>query len=127
VENLAIELHEKYDITLFLGVLYHAPNMIEYLTNVFHVTKKVCIIETLVDALSEPTARAALYAPSEINNDSSNWWAPNLKALAIMLRRVGFSRIDFMNIWYLNSKDKTSKIAWEEPVTTGRVVLHAYV
>jgi tRNA (mo5U34)-methyltransferase len=119
-------INEQFDIVLFLGVLYHAPNMIDYLSNVAKVTKQMCIVETVVDNLASPFAGANLYAAGELNNDASNWWGPNLKAVEIMLHRVGFRRVEFMNIWDINTIEHTKGNRTLAPVQSGRAVFHAY-
>ena len=35
----------------------------------------------------------AFYPGRELNNDPTNWWAPNLPALHSMLRDVGFAEV----------------------------------
>lgn len=126
VERLHEMITEQFDITLFLGVLYHAPNMIQYLDNVFRVTRHCCVLESFVDNLHEAQARATIYRPAEVNNDASTWWACNLEALEIMLTRVGFKNIVFMNLWDVNTRDQHEGRSIYSQIKTGRVVLHAY-
>lgn len=127
VEDLATTLNgETFDIVMFLGVLYHAPDMVRYLQNIAAATKTVCVLETYLDALDEPGSRAALYSPAELNNDSSNWWGPNLQATATMLRRVGFNHIEFVSMWDVNTKNSLEGKSWEGPIKSGRAVFHAY-
>jgi tRNA (mo5U34)-methyltransferase len=127
VDELPASLNgKKFDVVLFLGVLYHAPDMVQYLKSISAVTKGVCVLETYLDGLDLEGAQATLYAEKELNNDSSNWWGPNLQATATMLRRVGFRAINFMNLWNVNTKNALAGKSWEGPVRTGRAVLHAY-
>jgi tRNA (mo5U34)-methyltransferase len=134
VESSAVEelsrtfMRQTFDIVLFLGVLYHAPDMVDYLHNVFSVTSDggVCIIETYLDALDSPHAQAVIYSPEELNNDASNWWGPNLKATATMLRRVGFRQVDFINLWDVNTGETLAGRSWEGPVRSARGVFHAH-
>lgn len=52
VEDLSPEtVGGPFDVVLFLGVLYHAPDPLGYLRNVRRVTGDVAVIETAVDLL----------------------------------------------------------------------------
>ncbi len=126
VEDLPGATNEKFDITLFLGVLYHAPDMIRYLDAVSKMTSGVLVLETFTDALHEEGARIAMYHEAELNNDSTNWFAPNLQALEIMLHRVGFRHVEFMNFWDVNTRDQLEGRSAFRQMKTGRVVIHAY-
>lgn len=126
VERMAETIKEQFDIVLFLGVLYHAPNMVQYLENIAAVTKTMCVVETFMDVLDQERAGAAFYQSGEINNDASNWWGPNFLAVAGMLERVGFKHVRFQNLWDLNTLNQIQgKPIWG-PVRTGRAVFHAY-
>src|ERR1700676_1026263 len=63
VEDLAPEAVGTFDIVLFLGVLYHAPNMMAYLDRVRSVTKTLAVVETLVDMLDVEEPAARYYPP----------------------------------------------------------------
>jgi tRNA (mo5U34)-methyltransferase len=125
-ERSAEILQEQFDVVLFLGVLYHDPKMIEYLENAAALTKSVCVIETLLDRLDCDQATAALYDGSEINNDPTNSWAPNLRAMEIILRRAGFQYVELRNIWHLNTLDWINGASQFGAVRSGRAVFHAY-
>jgi tRNA (mo5U34)-methyltransferase len=126
VEDLPATANETFDISLFLGVLYHAPNMMQYLDAVSSLTKGVLVLETFADALDESGARAVLYAERELNNDSSNWFGPNLPAIEVMLSRVGFKHIELVNLWSFNTRDQLEGRSAFGPIRSGRVVIHAY-
>ena len=126
VENLPRAINEKYEVVLFLGVLYHAPNMIGYLDAVSKMTSQVLVLETMVDALQTDGARIAIYDNGELNNDLSNWFGPNLRAVDIMLRRVGFRHVEFMNMWDVNTIGQFQKQSPFQQLKSGRAVIHAY-
>jgi ubiquinone/menaquinone biosynthesis C-methylase UbiE len=48
VESLATDIGETFDLTLFLGVLYHVEDPMRCLRQVAAVTKEMCVIETQV-------------------------------------------------------------------------------
>jgi tRNA (mo5U34)-methyltransferase len=127
VEDIPALIDGKFDIVLFLGVLYHAPNMIQYLEAISKITSGVLVLETYVDALDESGPRVSVYDYGEVNNDATNWSGPNLHAIDIMLRRVGFRMIDFVNIWDINTRDAVEgRTPLHNKLKTGRAVLHAY-
>ena len=84
---------ERFDLVLFLGVLYHLKHPLLALEKVAEVTAPggVAIIETAVDAESlMDRPLMAFYPGDELNRDPTNWWAPNVPALASMLGVSGF-------------------------------------
>jgi tRNA (mo5U34)-methyltransferase len=115
-----------FDVTLFLGVLYHAPNMIEYLQRVRAITRETLILETLVDLLHVPEPAAAYYPSGSLNGDSSNWWGPNTDCVTDMLKRVGFRSVEFKELW---DKNTVAAIRGTTPgrLESGRAVFHAHV
>lgn len=98
---------DRYDIVLFLGVLYHLENPMQALRNVVQKIAPggVALIEThlyvpaYVDGLDSPRAAAnpeqidvplmRLWRGDELNNDSSNQWSPNRCCMEAMLQHVG--------------------------------------
>jgi tRNA (mo5U34)-methyltransferase len=82
----------RFDITLFLGVLYHLRHPLLGLERVASVTDDLLIIDTQLDLLSIRRPAVAFYPGATLNSDASNWWAPNPAALFGMLRETGFAR-----------------------------------
>lgn len=99
VEDLSPDSIGTFDVVLFFGVLYHAPHPLLYLEHVRSVTRGVAIIETLLDALEVPYPVAACYAPDFLNKDASNHWGFNVPCVEVLLRRAGFSRVEFAGLW----------------------------
>ena len=85
----------QFDVVLFLGVLYHLEDPLDAMRRVFSLTREVAIIETeaVFVAPFEPRAFFEFFGSNELNNDVSNWWAPNLTALRSLCTAAGFSRI----------------------------------
>lgn len=85
-----------FDVVLYLGVLYHMENPLESLKRVAAVTREVAVIETHAIAIPglEDRAICEFYETNELNNDVSNWWGPNRRALEGLCRAAGFSRVD---------------------------------
>lgn len=107
----------QFDLTLFLGVLYHLDNPIGALKNLSSITRKLCIIETqIIDDIdaqiewgSEKWIRkcdglfAVIDEQSEFDagNAESGSFAislcPSIGAIFTILKAVGFKKIDIVN------------------------------
>jgi tRNA (mo5U34)-methyltransferase len=84
-----------FDFVLFLGMLYHMQNPLESLKRLAAVTREMAVIETEAVAFPgyEQHGLCEFFEADELLGDSSNWWAPNEKALAGMCRAAGFGRV----------------------------------
>jgi tRNA (mo5U34)-methyltransferase len=94
VMDLAPERVGTFDVVLFLGVLYHLRDPLMALERVAAVTRDCLILETVVDMVGYRKPVMAFYPGRQLNDDPTNWWAPNPACVEAMLRAVGFSRID---------------------------------
>jgi tRNA (mo5U34)-methyltransferase len=93
VEELTPAAVGTFDLVLFLGVLYHAPDPLRYLRNARAVCRGQLLLETHIDALDYPQPAAVFYPGATLNNDASNFWGPNPACVEAMLREVGFRRV----------------------------------
>lgn len=101
VEDLEVDVLElspervggSFDVVLFLGVLYHMRHPLLALERVASVTGELLILETHVERLPLRRPMATFYPGTELNDDPTNWWGPNLSAVEAMLRDVGFRDI----------------------------------
>jgi tRNA (mo5U34)-methyltransferase len=95
VPDISPETVGVFDVVLFLGVLYHVKDPLRCLERVASVTREQLVIETetALDILPWPVMR--FYEGTELNNDATNFWAPNRRCLEGMLREVGFPRAEF--------------------------------
>jgi tRNA (mo5U34)-methyltransferase len=80
-----------FDIVLFLGVLYHLPDMLR----AFAVIREVCdgqlFVETHCDTeLPENIAAARYYRSDTLHGDHTNFWSPNLRCVTDMLYDAAF-------------------------------------
>lgn len=84
----------QFDVTLFMGVLYHMKDPLGSLERLAAVTKGMAVIETHAIAVPgyEHLELSEFYSANQLNGDTTNWWGPNLKALEGMCRAAGFSR-----------------------------------
>jgi tRNA (mo5U34)-methyltransferase len=98
VEEISPERLGMFDVILFLGVLYHAPDPLRYLRNVYSVCRNQLILETHIDAVDDPRPVMVFYPGDSLNKDPSNFWGPNPACVAAMLKEVGFSRVEEVGI-----------------------------
>jgi tRNA (mo5U34)-methyltransferase len=85
----------KFDVVLFLGVLYHLREPFEALRRLATVAGGLAVVETAC-AVVPGMGRHALckfFESDELNGDPTNWWAPNREGLMAMARAAGFTRV----------------------------------
>lgn len=85
----------RFDIVFFLGILYHLEEPLRALRRVAAITAPGGFLFIETEAVELPGAPDApfceFFPGSELNNDASNWWAPNAKALEGFARAAGFA------------------------------------
>ncbi len=105
-------LGERYDIVLFMGVLYHLRHPLLALDLIHeHVTSDLFVFQSMQrgsDELEEPVENASFwdqemfdrptypkmhFIEKSYSDDPTNWWAPNASCSAAMLRSAGFEII----------------------------------
>lgn len=86
-----------FDIVLLLGVLYHMRHPLLALERVAAMTHGLLILETHTDLTTENSPAMRFYPGSEVNNDPTNWWGPNVACVAAMLFDVGFVNVGWTN------------------------------
>jgi tRNA (mo5U34)-methyltransferase len=96
VMDLSVERVGTFDIVFFLGVLYHLPHPFLALEKIAALTRELLIVETVVDMIGIGRPAMAFYPGRELNNDPTNWWAPNIPAMHGMLTAVGFTHVETM-------------------------------
>jgi len=84
----------QFDVTLLLGVLYHLKDPISAIERAASVTRQLLVVETETAFNWIPQPAGRLYVGAELNNDDTNFFAFNTKALVGLLRRQGFASID---------------------------------
>jgi tRNA (mo5U34)-methyltransferase len=125
----------RFDIVLFLGVLYHLRDPLLVLERVRSVTGSLLVLETEVGMLLTRRPAADFFPGTELNDDPTNWWAPNVPAMVGMLRAVGFSHVEVA--WQRRLPLRAAKWAkhlrtpprqsLRRALTTDRFVFHAHV
>jgi len=86
----------RFDIVLFMGVLYHLKHPHLALERVAPLVKEMLVVETYVElelnSLPYPALR--LFPDRELADDPTNWCGPNTAWLESTLKLVGFSTIE---------------------------------
>jgi tRNA (mo5U34)-methyltransferase len=104
------QLGERFDVVLFLGVLYHLRHPLLALDLIHeHVANDLMIFQSMQRGSSQPEAVAEDYdfferehfdrpgypklhfVEHRYANDPTNWWVPNAAAAEAMLRSAGFA------------------------------------
>jgi tRNA (mo5U34)-methyltransferase len=131
LEAIAPESVGRFDVVLFLGVLYHLKHPWLALERVASVCEGLLIVETHTDLLDLPRRPAmALYPGAEVAGDASNWWGPNVAALTAMLREEGFTRVEVVHrerLPYRLARAAYRRVRGPRfRAQQGRVVVHAH-
>ncbi len=86
----------RFDVVLYLGVLYHVHDPFRALQRVARVTKGVAVIETELVAIpgAEHYGAWEFIAGDALGHDPTNWWVPNRVGLISMLEAAGFARVE---------------------------------
>lgn len=115
IENRVMDAHdirlidETFDLVMFAGILYHLKNPLQVLEDIGRRCRDAVVVETEVipedprnvviarvgrrgQAQLTPTTKGFMkfYERDELNEDGSNWWAPDTECLLGMLRVAGF-------------------------------------
>jgi tRNA (mo5U34)-methyltransferase len=92
--TMDLESLGQFDVVLFLGVLYHMENPLASVRRLYEVTARggMAVIETEAVEILGLGGRPCceLFPGREMNNDASNWWAPNARAIEGLCRAAGF-------------------------------------
>ncbi|HEY7680356.1 MAG TPA: methyltransferase domain-containing protein [Terriglobia bacterium] len=116
LEQLRAEEVGQFELTLFLGVLYHVENPVLCLRNVAGVTKELCIVETqVIDEVEGSTEWGArewtrpyhgalavidesgeFYAENEETGSTPVALCPSPKALLFLLKQAGFRKVEIV-------------------------------
>lgn len=87
-----------WDVTLFLGVLYHLQNPLGGLERLAAMTREMAIIEShAVSVGGHAGARLwEFYPRDELGGDPTNWFAPTAAAFEGAILAAGFSNVELL-------------------------------
>jgi tRNA (mo5U34)-methyltransferase len=98
VYELSPEQVGRFDVVLFLGVLYHLKHPLLGLEAVCSVTRNLALVESYVtnETLDEGFAempRLEFYETNELLGQIDNWVGPNIPCVLALCRTAGFARV----------------------------------
>ena len=104
VYDLDPDRHGRFDLIIFLNTLYHLRHPLLGLEKMAHVLRPggTMLLKTYFhhdvrfrrwgfDVFKRPVMR--FFENDDLNDDPSNWWAPNRRCLEAMLRTSGFENL----------------------------------
>jgi len=107
-----------FDVTLFLGVLYHLTDPLTALRRLRSVTREIAVVETAAMAIEGQDRPLLEFAPgAEIKNDPTNWVIPNEQGAIELVRAAGFEEVTPVARLFPEARSPG--------VTDFRLVLHA--
>jgi tRNA (mo5U34)-methyltransferase len=101
VFELSAETIGRFDIVLFMGVLYHLKHPLLALEKVCSIATELVAVDSYILATDlDPEARPVLefYETDEFEGQTDNWVGPNLACLLAMCRTAGFARVELRKI-----------------------------
>jgi len=86
----------KFDVVLYLGVLYHTESPLQSLKQLAKLTKGTAIIETAAVEIRgrEDLELFEFHSGKQLGGDITNWWSPTIKGLQGMCHAAGFSKCE---------------------------------
>jgi tRNA (mo5U34)-methyltransferase len=107
------QLHERFDVVMFMGVLYHLRHPLLALDMLHdHVTKDLLVFQSMqrgaqtaaqpeedypfweTEIFDKPDFPRMFFIERSYSGDWTNWWIPNRACIEAMLRSSGFEIID---------------------------------
>ena len=122
----SVEIHEAdldsqfslprqgYGLVFFLGILYHLQNPYYALKALARATRYCLISTRIAQVTTDRGVRFAdvpvayLVAPTETNNDSTNYWIFSDAGLRRILDRTGWEIVDYMTVGAAVDSDPAS-------------------
>ena len=107
------KLREKFDIVLFMGVLYHLRHPLLALDLIHeHVAKDLLVFQSMLrgskevtpikddyhfwetEIFDDPSFPRLYFIEKRYSDDPTNWWIPNRAGAEAMLRSAGFEIVE---------------------------------
>ena len=107
------QLRERFDLVLFMGVLYHLRHPLLALDLLYeHVVKDTLVFQSLMrgsreiaqlekdypfsetEIFDKPGYPLMYFVEHRYSHDPTNWWIPNNACAEAMLRSAGFEIVD---------------------------------
>jgi tRNA (mo5U34)-methyltransferase len=118
----------RFDIVLFMGVLYHLKHPLLALERVCALTTDLAVVDSFIlregqhppEQLRRPLLE--FYETDEMGGQTDNWFGPSLPALLGMCRVAGFARVELRSVLEFGAQVACYR-RWEEPEGPGEPVI----
>jgi tRNA (mo5U34)-methyltransferase len=115
----------RFDIVLFMGVLYHLKHPLLALERVCALTTDLAVVDSFIlregqhppEQLLRPILE--FYETDEMGGQTDNWFGPSLPALLGMCRVAGFARVELCSVLDFGAQVACYR-RWKEPDGTGK-------
>jgi tRNA (mo5U34)-methyltransferase len=134
-------LEERFDLVLFLGVLYHLRHPLLALDLIAEKTRRLLVVQTLTTpddavapapdnvpfgsrgALDDPGWPRLAFVEHRLADDPTNWWVPNAACVEAMLRSCGLEIVDQpgYQLWVCRPTGLAPHVRSELDAAAGRV------
>ena len=121
----------RFDVVLFMGVLYHLKHPLLALERVCALTTDLAAVDSFIlregQRGAEDLRRPILefYETDEMGGQTDNWFGPSLPALLGMCRTAGFARVELRSVLEFSACVACHR-QWENPGgTTAPPLVHA--
>lgn len=131
VYDLDPEKHGSFDVVFFFGVLYHLRHPLFALEKIHRICKELLLIESHVldeafvcngeskalhdiDPLLKNSPLMQFYPSNQLNDDFSNWWAPNIECIRSMVEVSGF-RAELIAHWDSRAAFRATRLDFTPP------------
>ncbi|HUI54697.1 MAG TPA: methyltransferase domain-containing protein [Bryobacteraceae bacterium] len=110
----------RFDLVLFMGVLYHLKHPLLALERVCALTTDLAAVDSFIlregqgptDDLCRPILE--FYEADEMGGQPDNWFGPSLPALLGMCRTAGFARVELRSVLEFSACVACYR-RWEQP------------
>jgi tRNA (mo5U34)-methyltransferase len=123
-----------FDISLYLGVLYHMKEPLTCLERLRAVTRELAVIETVAFRIPGLSQRLLSFHPGgDLNSDYGNWYVPTIEALEALAVAAGFSRVKVVQGPPPAAPQSTARkvrgrlLGRVAPISEYRAIVHAIV
>lgn len=95
VDELSPETVGRFDIVMFLGVLYHLRHPLLALERICQLTRDMAFVESFVidEELKPGQPFLEFYETSELGGQTDNWYGPTTSCVPALCRSAGFARV----------------------------------
>ncbi len=105
-QHVSPRSYGRFDIVLFLSVLYHLKHPLLALEKVCALTSDLAVVSSFItddytrpaEELLREIPRLEFYETDELGGQMDNWFGPNLASLMALCRAAGFARVELLSI-----------------------------